>query len=192
MPVSLCKIGKFLLPAIFSLIFLAPQALACFCFPINSPKKELEQASFVFSGKVVNTDASYWLRINHEFPFIHFIVWDTYLVFSVKEVWKGAVTPEIRIMYSLKSCSFRFKEGEEYIVYAGGNDLGGISTGICSRTARLIDANEDLTQLGIGRHPELPSMKSSLPAIGSLLLALALPLLIMRIYCLNRGGERRE
>jgi len=123
MPVSLCKIRKYFLPAMFGLIFILPQALAC-CPPLkNSPKKELEQARFVFFGKVVNADPSYWFRINREFPFIHIIVWETYMVFSVKEVWKGEVTSEIRIKSDFSSVSFNFEEGEEYLIYAGGNDL---------------------------------------------------------------------
>jgi hypothetical protein len=191
MPVNLCKIGKFFLPAMFGLIFIFPQALAC-CGLKNSPKKELEQASFVFSGKVVNADPSYWFIINREFPFIHIIVWETYMVFSVKDVWKGEATSEVRIKSEISSVSFNFEEGEEYLVYAGGNDPGSISTSTCTRTARLIDASEDLAVLGKGSRPKPPSKKSPLPAIGSLFLGLALPVLILWIYCSNRGRAQKK
>src|SRR5215510_6048504 len=191
MPVNLCKIRKSFLPAMFGQIFIFPQALACTCIPrSNPPKKELEQASFVFSGKVVNADASYWLGINREFPFFHIIVWETYMVFSVKEVWKGEVTTEIRIKSDISSCNFNFEEGREYLVYAGGNDLGSISTNYCTRTARLIDASEDLAVLGKGGRPKLPSVMSAVPPILSLVLALALPILIIWIYYLRNRKSR--
>jgi len=153
----------------------------------------MEQADVVFSGKVA-TNASYRkLSINLRFPFIHFIRWPPPRIeFSVKEVWKGKASSEIGIINTLgSSCNFNFKEGEEYMVYAYRGEEG-LYTNNCSRTALLIDASEDLTALGTGIRPELPSMKSSLPAIGSLFLALALPVLIMWIYCLNRGGQLRE
>jgi len=190
MPVSLCKIGKSFLPAMFGLIFLFPQALAC-CPPMkNSPKKELEQASFVFSGKVVKADPSYWPSINREFPFIHIIVWETYMIFSVKEVWKGEVMSEIRIKSELSSVNFNFEEGKEYLVYAGGNDLGSISTSTCTRTARLIDAGADLAVLGKGIRPKFPSVMSAVPPIVSLVLALSLPILIIWIYYLRNRNSR--
>jgi hypothetical protein len=183
MPLSLCT--KSFLPAMFGLIFIFPQALAC-CPPSkNSPKEELEQASFVFSGKVVNVDPSYWFRINREFPFIHITVWETYMVFAVKEVWKGEVTSEIRIKSELSSVSFNFEVGKEYLVYAGGNDLGSISTNTCTRTARLIGASKDLAVLGKGVRPKLPSVMSAVPPIGSLVLALVLPILSIWIYYLR-------
>ncbi|MCI0661536.1 MAG: hypothetical protein L0220_10715 [Acidobacteria bacterium] len=194
MPLSLCKIGKFFLPVIFGLIFLYSQAYACTCPPINSPEVEKKQANTIFSGKVVNANASdRKLRIDLRFPFIHFIEWRTRIEFSVKEVWKGQASPELGIItFGSHGCNFNFKEGDEYIVYAYGNDKDDLYTHRCTRTALLIDANEDLTQLGIGRRPEHPSLKSALPAIGSLFLAIALPVLILYIYCLNRRKQREE
>jgi len=113
------------------------------------------------------------------------------MVFSVKEVWKGEVTSEIRIKSDFTSVSFNFEEGKEYLVYAGGNDLDGISTSSCTRTARLIDASKDLAVLGKGVPPKLPSAMSAVPPIGSLVLALALPILIIWIYYF-RNRNRRE
>jgi hypothetical protein len=193
MPVHLCKIGKFFLTAMFGVIFLILPAHACTCPPNNSPKVEMKQADAVFSGKVVKTNApNRRLRINLRFPFIHFIQWRTRIEFSVKEVWKGQASSEIGIINTLGStCDFTFKEGDEYIVYAYGTREG-FYTHRCSRTALLIDASEDLIDLGKGIRPELPSIQSSLPAIGSLLLALALPVLILWLYCLSRGGQQRE
>ena len=92
---------------------------------------------------------------------------------------------------SFSSVSFNFEEGEEYLVYAGGNDLGSISTNTCTRTARLIDASKDLAVLGKGVPPKLPSVMSAVSPIGSLVLALALPILIIWIYYF-RNRNRRE
>jgi hypothetical protein len=197
MPVSLCKIGKFFLPAMFGVVFLFPKAYACTCPPINSPKAEMKQAEAVFIGKVVKTNVpNRKLHINLRFPFVHFVHlahWGTRIEFSVKEVWKGQASSEIGIMNppGYHGCNLIFKEGDEYLVYAYG-EREGMYTHKCTRTALLIDANEDLAELGKGIRPELPSVISALPPIGSLVLALALPVLILWIYYLKRGVEQKE
>jgi len=199
--VSLCKVVKFFLPAIVGVIFLSTQADACTCPPTkNSPGVEMKQAEAVFSGKVVKTNVpNRQLIINRRFPFIHFVYfarWGTRTEFSVNEVWKGHATSEIglivhpNISYHHFGCSFDFKEGDEYIIYAF-TAPAGMYTYKCTRTALLIDASEDLTDLGKGVRPEPPSIKSALPPIGSLLLAQTLPALILWIYCLNRGREQK-
>jgi hypothetical protein len=195
MPLSLCKIGKFFLLVIFGLIFLFPAAYACTCPPINSPEMEKRQANFVFSGKVVNANASdRKLRIDLRFPFIHFMEWRTRVEFSVKEVWKGEALPRYGIItnFTPHGCIFTFNEGDEYIVYAYGNEKDGMFTHKCTRTALLLDASEDLIRLGNGIRPEIPTIKSALPAVGSLVLAIALPVLILYIYCLNRRKQQAE
>jgi hypothetical protein len=195
MPVSFFKIGKFFLSALFGVIFFYFQASACTCPPINSPKIELNQAVAVFSGKVLKTNATERrLRINLSFPYFHFINWRTRVEFSVMEVWKGTASSEIGIITvpGSHSCNFNFKEGDEYIVYAYGSEKEGMYTHKCTRSALLIDASEDLTDLGKGIRPEHPSIKSGLPAIGSLLLALALPSLVLWIYCLTRDRQQKE
>ena len=194
MPLSLRKIGKFFLP-VFGLIFLFPQSYACTCPAINSPEVEKKHADAVFSGKVVKANATdRKLKIDLRFPFIHFIEWRTRVEFSVKEVWKGQASPEVGIMtiYGFHGCTLSFKEGDEYIVYAYGNERDGMYTHKCTRTALLLDASEDLTRLGNGIRPEIPTLKSALPAIGSLFLAIALPVLILYIYCLNRRKQQKE
>jgi len=191
---SLCKIGKFFLPAMFGTIFLLPQALACTCPPITSPKREMERAEGVFSGKVINANVpNRRLRINLTFPFIHSIQRGSRIEFSVEEVWKGKASPQIAIMATpqFHGCNISFKEGDEYIVYAYG-EKDGMYTHKCTRTTLLIDASEDLTQLGSGVRPEHPTINLAFPAIGSLLLALALPVLIIWIYCLNRERVQSE
>src|SRR5262245_39914103 len=195
MPLSLCKIGKFFLPAIFGMIFLMPPAYACTCPPINSHEMEKRQANFVFSVKVVYASATdRKLRIDLRFPFIHFIEWRTRVEFSVKEVWKGEALSRYGITTTFAShgCNFIFKEGDEYIVYAYGNQKDELYTHKCTRTALLLDASEDLTRLGDGVRPEIPTIKSALPAIGSLFLAIALPVLILYLYCFNRRKQQKE
>ena len=53
------------------------------------------------------------------------------------------------------SCGFAFEEGEEYIVYAydGANTDESYSVNICSRTALLSQAQEDLDAFGDGDAP---------------------------------------
>ena len=53
------------------------------------------------------------------------------------------------------SCGFAFEEGEEYIVYAYNSAYAdeGYSVNICSRTALLAEAQEDLDAFGDGDAP---------------------------------------
>ena len=54
------------------------------------------------------------------------------------------------------SCGFTFIEGEEYIVYGHDSNYadGGYTSGICSRTALLGQAQADIDALGAGRAPQ--------------------------------------
>ena len=125
---------------------------ACSCVQPGSPSEELEKFSAVFAGRVVSVDHSYD-------PEGRTVTRDdrSTIGFKVSVVWKGAVHEDMYITTPPTggTCGFTFDVGEEYIVYAydSNYDDGGYSTGICSRTALLGNAQEDLDELGSGDAP---------------------------------------
>ena len=80
---------------------------------------------------------------------------DILVTFDVQQTWKGPASPQLTIVTSGSSgsCGYEFTPGEEYIVYGYAQD-GQIGTGLCSRTAPLSAAGEDLAALGEGRPVE--------------------------------------
>jgi DNA-binding beta-propeller fold protein YncE len=66
--------------------------------------------------------------------------------------WKGVVGCEVEVYTPISNEVFPFEIGREYIVYAANlvwPACSELSTGICSRTSLVIDAEEDFTELGI-------------------------------------------
>ena len=129
-------------------------AHACKCAPPGTPSEELEKAAAVFAGRVVSIQHSYDPNATPVSPRDH-----TTVGFRVSAVWKGAVHENMYITTPPTggSCGFTFAEGEEYIVYAyhGGYGDGGYTTGICSRTALLSQAQVDIDALGEGHAPRV-------------------------------------
>ena len=78
--------------------------------------------------------------------------------FEVSAVWKGIVHEDMYITTPPTggSCGFTFVEGKEYIVYAHDSAYGDDSytVGICSRTALLGQAQDDIDALGEGQAPQ--------------------------------------
>ena len=125
---------------------------ACSCVQPGTPSEELEKFSAVFAGKVVTVEHSYDPNggvVSAEDR--------STIGFQVGTVWKGAVHEDTSITTPPTggACGFTFEEGEEYIVYAYDSpyDEGGYTAGICSRTARLALALEDIAALGEGHAP---------------------------------------
>ena len=120
---------------------------ACSCVQPGSPSEELEKFSAVFAGRVISIEHSYD-------PNGRTVTRDdrSTIGFEVSAVWKGTVHEDIYITTPPTggTCGFTFDVGEEYIVYAYDSPYedGGYSTGICSRTALLGGAQEDLDELG--------------------------------------------
>ena len=126
---------------------------ACKCAQPGSPSEELEKFSAVFAGRVVSIQHSYdpdGVSVTPE---------DRSIVgIEVSAVWKGIVHEDMYITTPPTggSCGFSFIEGEEYIIYAYDSPYadGGYTSGICSRTAPLGQAQEDLDALGEGHSPQ--------------------------------------
>lgn len=114
-------------------------ASACSCLASGSPQESLEAADAVFTGEVTQIRS----------------VGQTYHVtFDVSERWKGPnkTVLDVSTATSSAACGYGFQEGEAYLVYAH-EDSDRLKTGICSRTALLADAEEDLAAFGGGETP---------------------------------------
>jgi hypothetical protein len=127
-----------------SLAFGAETSLACTCAPSKGPAEELELASAVFSGEVVEIRKH--KQSGDIFGGVEAVV-------RVERAWKGVEAATVSVFTAAHSaaCGYRFKQGRTYLVYAYKDAEGRLSTGICGRTRRLKDAGEDLKELGAGR-----------------------------------------
>jgi hypothetical protein len=131
----------------------ASPADRCSCLPPPPPREALAQADAVFAGRVVSV-------VRHEAedpghpggPHLEVRIVPT-------RRWKAAAadTVTVRTATDSAACGFPFQEGEEYLVYAGGEDALRVVT--CSRTARLADAADDVAALGAAPGPRIPVRK---------------------------------
>lgn len=151
-PVSVVAVSFALMIGVLWFFGDTEQVYACSCVQPGSPSEELEKFPAVFAGTVVSVQHSYD-------PDGRSVTRDdrSTIGFEVSTVWKGTVYEEMQITTPPTggSCGFTFEEGEEYIVYAYDSPYveGGYTTGICSRTALLEQAQEDIDELGVGNAP---------------------------------------
>ncbi len=145
--------GLALLLAVLWLLGNKNQAYACKCVVPGSPSEEIEKFDVVFAGRV--------LSVHHSFDpnALSYSPSDiTTVGFSVSTVWKGAVEENITLTTPPTggSCGFAFVEGAEYVVYAykAAEHVPNLSANICSRTALLQEAQEDVDAFGKGNPPQ--------------------------------------
>ena len=129
-------------------------AFACSCIAPGPPAEALAQATAVFAGEVSAVAA----------PASAGTAAPVRVTFNVTQSWKGAPQPTIVVGTpdSSASCGVEFVKGERYLVYATESE-GQLQTNLCSRTALLSAAAEDLAALGAGQAPSGPT---TLPATG--------------------------
>ncbi|RBW68044.1 hypothetical protein [Bacillus taeanensis] len=132
---------SFLIIMSFILVFFPKSIYACSCIEPGTPSEELNNSKAVFTGKVLEITED---ETNYEKE----------VVFEVLSTYKGVTEPQVTLYTGMNSaaCGFNFTVGEEYLVYATGD--GRLQTTLCSRTAELAAANEDLKELGKGEEPE--------------------------------------
>lgn len=128
------------------------QVHACSCVMPGTPSEEIDKFDAVFAGRVVSIEHSFDPQGSSFSPGDQ-----TTIAFKISAVWKGAVNRDMDVTTPSTggACGFAFEEGEEYIVYAydSADADGGYSVNICSRTALLADAQEDLDAFGDGDAP---------------------------------------
>ena len=128
-------------------------AFACSCIAPPPPAEALAAADAVFAGEVTAVSApleSGAATIN--------------VTFAVTQRWKGPsdATLVVGTSGSSASCGVSFTTGQRYLVYASTSE-GQLSTNLCSRTAPLDSAADDLAALGAGQGGATPG---SLPNTG--------------------------
>lgn len=136
-----------------ALVFLSNPGVvsACSCAASGTPQEELAAFEAVFAGRVRSVEHTFDPDAQSVSPWDH-----TKVGFTVNTVWKGDVTRSIEVATPPTggSCGYPFQEGTTYIVYAYGSAAeGGFTASLCSRTAPLSAAQEDIAALGRGQAP---------------------------------------
>jgi uncharacterized protein (TIGR03382 family) len=121
----------------------AQSADACSCMQ-QEREAAFDQASSVFEGQVQSVDPVDEMRVR--------------VRMTVVQTWKGADVEEIEVTTSSNSaaCGYNFEVGQSYLVYADALDDGSQGVSLCSRTARVEDAAEDIHAMGQGTTPVDP------------------------------------
>jgi hypothetical protein len=119
------------------------EAEACKCMVPPPPEEAMASAAAVFEGTVTEVRQpeggaahgriEVTLRVGRRFK------------------GAGADTVTVTTSTSSASCGYGFEQGRTYLVYAGEGDEGRLSVSLCSRTARIEDAGDDLSALGGGQ-----------------------------------------
>ncbi len=163
---------------------LATPAFACSCIAPGNPYEELQRSDLVFVGRVLNIEHIDFgagghfrgeIRVRFE---------------SIRTFGNGDKSSRVTVRTATSSaaCGFRFEREKHYIVYANEYD-GVLSTNICTRTARLRDADEDLEAFNA---EDLKSHVDDSPRCGGITGAAAIQsaLLVVGFALLQR--RRRE
>jgi len=113
---------------------------ACSCATIASPTESLKTSTAIFVGKVINIDIPTGDIISSS---------DRVTVtFQVSQSWKGSTDQTIVLTTARYGslCGVGFKDNEEYIVYASGEE-DALTAHLCSGTKLLAYAQDDLKEL---------------------------------------------
>lgn len=115
-------------------------ANACTCLPPMGPAEEMRRSDAVFLGKVMSIKRNG--SDNDPFRSVE-------VRFDVVRSWKGEERSEQIVFTSSNSaaCGYPFAEGKTYLVYANTGEVKSLVTGLCTRTRKLADAREDITEL---------------------------------------------
>ena len=126
-----------------SMISLSSNGSACSCMHNEDPVTEYERYDAVFAGKVIgkkknpNDSMEYLVKME---------VSKAWKKIEFKDVW-------ITTSWDSASCGVNFETDKEYIVSGTKQEDGKYNVNLCSRTALLDDAKEDLNALGNGYLP---------------------------------------
>jgi MYXO-CTERM domain-containing protein len=108
-----------------------------------SPSEGLSSSHAVFTGEVTDIEPNEATRFR-----------GLEITLRVKRVWKGAPQEEIKVHTagSSAACGYGFVKGKTYLVYALRDEADPMRVSLCSRTAPIEDAKEDLDFLGKPSH----------------------------------------
>jgi hypothetical protein len=146
--------GTAVLTLLVALIQLYPAAArACSCLA-QSPAEAFEQAVSVFEGHVLE------IKPVPATPETSGQTLPQLAVrLSVVRSWKGMEQEQIVLTTGTDSaaCGFAFAVDQDYLVYASSGPSG-LTASLCSRTALIADATEDIGVLGMGATPVDPHL----------------------------------
>ena len=116
-------------------------AQACSCVAPGTPYEELQRSDLVFVGRVLSidrSDESGYTQLEVAFQHIR--------SFGASS---GGANVTVRTAGNSAACGFAFTKGRHYLVYASESD-GQLWTSICSRTASVSRARDDLVAFNAG------------------------------------------
>lgn len=130
-----------------ALLVFAREVNACSFTPPGSPTAELQQSTYVFAGKVIA---------------VYPVPNDNIYQFKVYTVWKGSLYETFYLAgrensYAGTSCAGSYQSftvGLEYLVYDAYH--------IAGRTDLLVNASQDIAELGEGQRP-IPGSSAPVP-----------------------------
>ena len=129
--------------ALGATLLLSPRpAHACSCM-MQGPKEAFDEAAAVFEGRVVAIKSEAEGAVGPA---------DKRVLLRVVRAWKGIEAEQVQVTTADNSamCGYHFEPEKSYLVYAHGNDEGGLRVSLCSRTKLIEQADEDLSHLGAG------------------------------------------
>ena len=114
------------------------EARACSCMKIT-PAEGLSSAYAVFIGEVTKIEPNTATKFG-----------GIEITLRVSKVWKGEVGEQVKVRTAGTSaaCGYRFVKGERYLVYADRDEADPMRVSLCSRTALVANAEQDLDFLG--------------------------------------------
>lgn len=121
------------------------EAAACKCMVPPPPQEALAGSAAVFEGTVTEVRGP---KDEAEHGGLE-------VTLQVGRRFKGAEADTVTVTTpsSSAACGYSFEQGKTYLVYANDGDNGRLSVILCSRTARIEDAADDLAALGGGQEP---------------------------------------
>lgn len=139
-----------LIVAVLVSLFRPKTAHACSCIEPDSPATSFPRAGAVFHGRVRAVDDTplRWVGGLMPLPDVFDNLYYQRVRLDVIESWKGVTTTSATVLtgYGGGDCGYHFNAGDEYIVYAFESNGDWIS-GICTRTAPISAASDDLAYL---------------------------------------------
>ena len=126
------------------LLLSVSSAFACSCMMPDHPLVEADEATSVFIGKVTNI-TTIEKKLDSFSTEINKVNFD--ILYNIKNTEDEKL--EISTAKDSATCGYNFEVWEEYIVYSYKNDDNELSVSLCSRTALLENAIEDIQTFNI-------------------------------------------
>ena len=118
-------------------------AFACRCHK-RAVEEYYTDADMVFSGTV---EIIAWISFNPAYKDIESAT--TEVTVAPIKIWKGNQLTKVTIYSEPGSCTMRFNEGKDYLIFAKERDDGFFETNICMGTSDIDYATEDIEKLDV-------------------------------------------